>query len=780
MQGDLRRFGVPALGVLLAAIALALQFRPFFSRFATHVIGDHGDALLLHLHCAWQWTALAEGRFAEVLVLPTLAPYANGFAFGELLLGVTLPLFPVYAITGSSPAAFNTAVMLSFAALALAVFLWVRSLVGSAAAGALAAIAIVFVPWRLHYLSAVNVLTLHYLVFAFYFVSRWLQEPRLGFALAASVLFVVQVLTATQAAVAGAYLGAIWMAVAWAAAGFGFDARRCIQGAVALALALALTLPWLAFHADAFSANAGLLRTTEMFRYSEPFAEMARGFGAFELLGVAAFVGLAALASTRVRAALPAWTPATLLGLGLGTALLFVIGRGPYLGDAAQPTALPGYFAAQWLPGLSSLRAPIRLTAFTPVYLALLTGVGTAALAARLAPRVPREVLALVPLVAVALWPALDPGMATPIAERTEERRLAERLAALPADASVLSLPLRLNHRGGSAVDERVLLHRRRQVGGFASIVPVGFWRATRTLGQWPFDGHAVVQALGATHLVVPASWIDPHAETVARAGYRRIERVHGRVILEVPPPDPPELEFRVHAPGFGASDAWLTLALQPTAQHFFSRGHDRVAATWRPRKGEEQRTTAHVFYPGVASRDAPILVHVPTPREPGAYALEVLVMEPPVPVFATLRLRDVPTSRDAPPGVVLALARNQEPVRARLGQPFGVDVELAVEDGPVLLASSTVALPDRAGETELEYRFTTLRGVLGGATSTARTALPHDLAPGDRVHTRWYLMAPPIPGIFDVEIRLVPANTPHDPPPWQPFLAGVEILAER
>jgi hypothetical protein len=168
----------------------------------------------------------------------------------------------------------------------------------------------------------------------------------------------------------------------------------------------------------------------------------------------------------------------------------------------------------------------------------------------------------------------------------------------------------------------------------------------------------------------------------------------------------------------------------------------------------------------------------VSTPREPGEYQLEVAVAEHPIRV--ALRLRDVPTTRDAPPGGVLARASDPLPIRARAGQPFGVEVELEAGDGPVLLASSTVSLPERQGETELVYRFVSTRGSIGGATSTARTALPGDLAPGDRATARWYLMAPPIPGRFDIEIRLVPANTPHPPPPWQPFLQDVEILANR
>ena len=131
-----------ALGALYGA-ALALPFRVFFSRFDTHLIGDHGDALLQHLHSAWQWLALADGRFAELLALPTMHPYSSGFVFGETLLGITLPLAPMPLLGATTAATFNTAVLLLFLLLGVSVFLWLRNLFVSTAAGLLAAMLVV-------------------------------------------------------------------------------------------------------------------------------------------------------------------------------------------------------------------------------------------------------------------------------------------------------------------------------------------------------------------------------------------------------------------------------------------------------------------------------------------------------------------------------------------------------------------------------------------------------------------------------------------------------------
>jgi len=201
-----RRLASPLLIGAVYAAALVVPFRVFLPRFATHLIGDHGDVLLQHLHCAWQWLALAEGRVSELLELPTMHPYSSGFVFGEPLLGVTLPLAPIHLLTGSTAGTFNTAVVLSFLLLGVAVFLWVRDLFGSPAAGLLAVVLVVYTPWRVHYLTNLNNLTLHYAVFGMWLLGRWLQRSRFSSLLGAALLFHVQLVTSAQVALAAIYL----------------------------------------------------------------------------------------------------------------------------------------------------------------------------------------------------------------------------------------------------------------------------------------------------------------------------------------------------------------------------------------------------------------------------------------------------------------------------------------------------------------------------------------------------------------------------------------------
>jgi hypothetical protein len=777
MKASARRLVPWALLAAAYAAALVAPFRVFLPRFTTHLIGDHGDALLQHLHCAWQWLALAEGRASELLALPTMHPYRSGFVFGETLLGVTLPLAPLHLLTGSTAATFNTAVVLSFPLLALAVFLWVRELFHSPAAGLLAAILVAFTPWRVHYLSALNVLTVHYAIFGMWLLSRWLVRPALPTLLGAALLFHLQLVTSAQVALAAIYLSCIWLLAVWLGSARGFERRRVGQIAVAASVFLGLGLPWLDFFREAFDATPGLLRTGEMASYSAPFPAMARQLGALGPLGIFSAAGSVALALGYRRGWLSRVSVLSLSGLALGSVALFVVGRGPYLGPETDPTALPGYYAARWLPLLGAVRAPLRLAAMTPVFLAMLAG-GGLAMAERwtlekFSGRWARAWL-LFPLLLALLWPALPPGMAAPIAQRPPDRSLAAELARLPASAVILSLPMD-PEPSGAAVDERVLVHRRAQIGGFASIVAEPFRHAMRRLGQWPYDGTEAARALGATHLVVPARWLGPHGAAIAERGYKVVVSVAGRAVLSLPPARREAAELRyverraavgsatlrgflLEVPTAAAAGRWLTFSLSPAQWSFDPRAHRSLVARWTGPEGVVE-VGAHAFSAGITGPDAPIQIHVPTPESTGPH--ELIVDHPAGPIEAAVDIRAAPTSLDAAVrDVSITLATGyRTPGSVRAGQPFRVDVSLTVGPAaPILLATSRCDLPERCGEIVLSYQFRRLgrpQGLVASAETPPRTALSRDLIPGDGYEQTWYLRPPPLPGRYALFVRL-------------------------
>jgi len=766
---------------VIYAIALLVPFRAFFPRFSSHVIGDHGDALLQHLHCAWQWLALSEGRPAELLKLPTLHPYSSGFAFGEPLLGVSLPFWPIHALTGSTAASFNAAVVASFILLAIATFLWTRDLFDSAAAGLFAAVLVVFIPWRVHYLSALNVLNVHFVVFGLCLIGRWIRRPDLGSLLGAALLFHVQLLTAAQAVIPGIYLVCVWLSVVWLGSGLQLSRLRIWQGLVAGFVFVALGLPWLTFFAEAFDATSGLIRTTAMHRYSEPFGAMARIVGVASPLGVCAALGVPALAIAARGRTLPRGAIINLIGLGCGAAALFVTGRGSYLGPHNDPTALPGYYAALYLPLIDALRAPIRLIALTPVVLALFAGGAFATLERLVRRALPERVapaLLFVPLALTAFWPSLDPGMASPISTRPRDLALATRLADLPPEAVILPLPLALGPELGAPTDERVLIHRHAQIGGFASIVPAVFPQTRSRLGQWPHTGLEFAHALGTTHIVVPNRWAERHGATIERMGYGRVASAGGRTIFSMPHVESPDSSLWLRAPSTAATGRWLTLALYGTAPRFEPRGHAGLSAVWRTGE-QEHPVRAHAFFPGVVGPRDPILIHVPTPESSGPSLVSVDF--PGFPIDAKVELRPQPTTFDLQiPGVSIAPAESYSAPRAvRSSSAFRVDVDLVSEAGPILLASSRHTLPERRGETVLAYRYRSHGHTTAVTRLGPRAALPGDLVPGDRVTQTWYPRTPVAPGTYDLMVSLRATAVPGNPMPWVTLLSDLRVVAE-
>jgi hypothetical protein len=770
----------PILLAGLYLVAVLLPFRAFLPRFSTHLIGDHPDTLLQHLHCAWQWQALAEGRFGEMLRLPTMYPYRSGLAFGEPLLGVTLPFAAVHAMTGSTPAAFNAALVASFLLLGIAMYLWVRDLFESSAAGLLAAVLVVFSPWRVHFLTALNLLTIHYAVFGLWLLGRWLRRGSLVSLLAAALCFHVQFVTAAQGAIVGSVLALAWVAFVWLRSGLQLRTARVVHGILAVALFAGLALPWAAFFQQAFESASGLPRTIQMQRFSLPFAQMAQVFGVFGPAGILAIIAVPMLCFAIRAGRLRSGVGSDLLGLALGASALFLVARGPYLGVTTDPTALPGYYVARVLPWLDLFRSPVRLAAFTPLMLAILGG-GAMALFERLVrdrhPRQAALLCALLPLGYALFWPPLAGAMASPVTVRPEDRALATALAELPSDAVILSLPLDLEP-SGAAVDERVLIHRRRQVGGFASIMPPLFPQLANLLGQWPFDGRGVAQVVGATHLVVPDAWLRRGAEVAAREGYETLASVGGRSIVAVPAQPMRPTSLRLRVPALAAAGRWLTLSVYQAEPSLHYRGHEDLVATWRS-GAQTLRVAARALLPGIVGPEDPILIHVPVPEAPGRYGLTVDF--PLLPIDATIDVRDVGTSADEtiPAASIELAAGYSAPDLVRAERSFRVAVRIEAGPGPILLASSLERLPDRRGETLVVYRFRP-HAMKEPSRATAQPGLSGDLAPGESIDQTWYLSAPPNPGRYDLLLGLHARGDPViGSMSWITLLEDLRVVAD-
>jgi hypothetical protein len=357
------------------------------------------------------------------------------------------------------------------------------------------------------------------------------------------------------------------------------------------------------------------------------------------------------------------------------------------------------------------------------------------------------------PLLLVFLWPTLPQEMVPPIEARPADLQLAAELARLPEDAVILSLPMNLEP-WSAAVDERVLVHRRRQIAAFASVIPEPFRYARLALGQWPYAGADAAQALKATYAVAPIAWVERARTLLEREGYREIATAGGRVVLALPSGQAVD-HLEVAVPPVAAADRWLTLSVTSSTPRFDARGHRTLEARWEA-AGEVTTAEAHAFVPGLGSAGPPVRIHVPTPHEPGRYTLTIEAKE--VRVRAQVDVHPLATSLDAPiDDVTVSLAGDFAlPAFVRAGEPARIDVEIAAgPEAPVLLASSRCDLPERCGEVAVEYRYTLPNRMQATATTPPRSVLSRDLVPGERRREGVYLRMPPIEGRVALDIRL-------------------------
>jgi len=774
----LRLVRVLTVLVVTAVYALLLlrHLEPLFANISSSLLGDE-RALVGHLGCAWQWT----GEIGEILSLPTMYPYDSGLSFGAPLVGVVWLWAPVYWITGNTVLTFNLAVLGSFFLLAVAVFLLTRELFDSGPAGLLAAMLALFVPLRIEALGALELLSIYYAVFGMWLILWWLDHPRWWKLVVAAVLFHLQLVSTPQVGIAAVYTAGFWLLIVFSTHRLGYLRGKYLHVGAGLAVFFGLSLAWLPFFAEPLATSFGLFHSDVMFQAGPTLLALATLVGAVSPLGLLAAVGLF-MGWFSFRLGLePRPDLKHNLGGLLGAALIMaVLSLGPYLLGEEHYQFLPGLFAGRYLPFLGAISSPAQMVVMVPVILAVLAGgaaAGVIGLVEGLPPfrdrQWPKLIWVYLPLLSHVLWPALPTDTVSPITQRPSDLALAEAIAELPPEAVVLVLPLDFDD---PQVDEMVLVHHRRQVGGVTPFVPQVLKLARARLGQWPQGGHEVIAALGVTHVVAPAAW------HTASPGYQRLEMAGGHGIYLAPAPPPVAAAGdKIDAPDTGATNRWMTVArIEGGSRGVILNGHDTVTVRWHPRNKtrEEHTTSAVLLYPGLVGVGEPERYLIPTPERTGRYRLDIEVGEAPIQILVDIR--PMPTTVDKPihAGSIELSEGFSPPGQVRRGGALRLPVTVKVGPGPVWLANSLEDFPERWGQATLAYRYTTGEVELSGCASPVHGhyALSRDLAPGETAQLIWYVPTPTEPGSYALALRVEALGLSGNEMPWQPLISSLVV----
>ena len=166
--------------VLYLVFALVLTW-PLALGLASDVPGDLGDSLLNMWILAWG----AEHLPGVVTGAISWQQFWNGnifhpepltLALSEHLIGLTLPILPVYWITGNIILCYNLLFLASFALSGLGTYLLVRDLTGNARAAFIAGLIYGFLPYRIASVPHLQVLSSQWMPFALWGLNRFLTR----------------------------------------------------------------------------------------------------------------------------------------------------------------------------------------------------------------------------------------------------------------------------------------------------------------------------------------------------------------------------------------------------------------------------------------------------------------------------------------------------------------------------------------------------------------------------------------------------------------------------
>jgi hypothetical protein len=390
MSGTATRGSLLAVAAsLIALIALALYGSwpllhcvdsCFIDYFAIHDAQtahfEMPDARLNSWILAWVQHALLESP-ATLFDSNLFYPATNTLAGSEHMIGVAFQTLPFRLFSDSAVMLHQSALILSFALLAVNTFFFVRWATGSVWGAVLAGAAAPFMPWRFSELGHLQLLNVQWIPLIWMFAGRVLTGPRSRRdALWLSLLLAIQMLSSFYLAYLTLLSTGLIVLTLWIATRPQHRAVLHLAAAVALPSAIvALTsIPYVSrFSAFRFTADSttGFASAPSIFLslLKPPLALRADITGLAPVtyhlpLAVLAFAALALgwwfAAPRSVSDSLH--RRARLLTLALfaacAAAMVLMLGRRIELGGTTL--LLPGHWLAQFVPGFSQMRAEFR------------------------------------------------------------------------------------------------------------------------------------------------------------------------------------------------------------------------------------------------------------------------------------------------------------------------------------------------------------------------------------------------------------------------------------
>jgi hypothetical protein len=134
--------------------------------------GPFGDPLLNAWILGWDADRLRHG-FAGLWTAPPFYPYPDTLAYSEHLLGIAVPLAPIYWLTGNAILVYNVALIGSFVLAGAGMYLLARDLTGRRDAAILAALAFMWCPNRAPHVTHLQVLMNGWMPIALWALHRY-------------------------------------------------------------------------------------------------------------------------------------------------------------------------------------------------------------------------------------------------------------------------------------------------------------------------------------------------------------------------------------------------------------------------------------------------------------------------------------------------------------------------------------------------------------------------------------------------------------------------------